>query len=479
MLNSICLVTFSDSRKSAYSLEREDFLRKCHYDLKLFLEKQNYTIIDPNSELRSKSNNFGFDSLESTKTLIKYLKNKEIGVIIIECNHWSEPHYPILMVKELNIPVILYTKDDPAWAGAVGISSLGSSLLEVHLNDSASKHARVYDDKIKLLKYINAFLAISNIKRSSILLFGSSYCLFMPLLRDDYEFLKSFIIEDIIEIDQYSLIEKAKYILKNREIRINEFLNWLKANNTKIIYDNKMLSEDILKFQIALYFAAKDITADYPNAIGISLKCQPVLSEELGITGCTIPTFMPFPSDNEGVKKIINATCEGDVKGLLTSSILHLINPDIPSLFGDIKYVGKDYIIISNCGGSSLFYCSNSNDVKKCLSKLTISPQCQGISGGAFGYDGFPEIMTIARLTRKNRKYILQYSVTESMEVNKDIKTKIKWGKMWPHIILKLASGREAFIDIVGSNHYSITLGDKSLELETICNYLDIDLLRF
>ena len=479
MLNSICLITFSDSRSSTFSEEREDFLRKCHYNLKLFLEKQNYTIIDPNSELQVKSKNFGFDSLESTKTLIKYLKNKEIGVIIIECNHWSEPQYPILMIKELNIPVILYTKDSPAWAGAVGISSLGSSLLEVRLNNSASNHARVYDDKIKLLKYINAFLAISNIKKSSILLFGGSYCLYMPLLRDDYEFLKSFVIEDIIEIDQYSLIEKAKYILKNHETRINEFLKWLKINNVKIIYDNKMLSEDILKFQIALYFAAKDISSDYPNVIGVSLKCQPVLSEELGITGCTIPTFMPFPRDNEGIKKIINTTCEGDVKGLLTSSILNLINPDIPSLFGDIKYVGKDYIIISNCGGSSLFYCSNSSDEKKCLSKLTISPQCQGKSGGAFGYDGLPEIMTMARLTRENRKYIMQYSVTESIEVSKNIKAEIIWGKMWPHIILKLTSSREKFIDIAGSNHYSITLGDRSLELETICNYLDIDVLRF
>lgn len=479
MLNSVCLVTFSDSRISTYSLEREEFLKKCHYDLKSFLEKQNYKVIDPNSELRINSKNFGFDSLEAAKNLIKYLKNKEIGAIVIECNHWSEPQFPILMIKELNIPVILYTTDDPAWAGAVGISSLGSSLLEVYLNNPASKHARVYDDRESLLKYIKAFLAISNIKKSSILLFGGSYCLYMPLLRDDYEFLKSFIIEDIIEIDQYSLVEKAKDILKNQNTRVVKFLDWLKENNAKIIYDNKMLSEDILKFQIALYFAAKDISSGYPDAIGLSLKCQSVLSEDLGITGCAIPTFMPFSSDSEGAKKIINTTCEGDVKGLLTSLILNLINPDVPSLFGDIKYVGRDYIIISNCGGSSIFYCSNSNNVKKCLSGLTVSPQCQGNSGGAFGYEGLPGLMTMARLTRNNREYIMQYSVTESIEVDKNIKDKIIWGKMWPHVILKLVNGRNNFINIAGSNHYSITLGDKSLELEAICNYLDIKILKF
>lgn len=50
---------------------------------------------------------------------------------------------------------------------------------------------------------------------------------------------------------------------------------------------------------------------------------------------------------------------------------------------------------------------------------------------------------------------------------------------MWPHLILKLVNSREKFIDITGLNHYSITLRDESLELETICNYLDINMLRF
>ena len=479
MSDNICMVTFSDSRVTTFSEGRENFLRKCHNDLKVFLKSKNYKVIDPNQEIKSDRRNFGFDSLKSTKNLISYLKNKDIGAVIIECNHWSEPQFPILLVKELNISTILYTTDSPAWAGAVGISSLGASLLEVYFNNSAAKHVRVYDDRNKLLKYINTFLAISNIKRSSILLFGGSYCLYMPLLRDDYEFLKSFILEDVIEIDQYTLIERAKSILKNQSARVDNFLNWLKENGTRIIYDNKMLSEEILKFQIALYFSAKDITSEYLNIIGISIKCQPILSEELGITGCLIPTFMPFSSDSEGAKKIINTTCEGDVKGLITSCLLNLIDPRTPALFGDIKYVGKDYFIISNCGGSSIFYSSNSNDVGKSLSGLTISPQCQGKSGGACGYDGLKGIVTVARLVRENRKYKMQYSVTESIELTRNIKDKIIWGKMWPHIVIKLKGSREDFIDMVGSNHYSIITGDKSLEIETMCKYLDIKIVKF
>lgn len=478
-MSDVCMITFTDSRKTKLSIERENYLKNCHKELKNFLISKNYNIIDPHYEIKINSDTFGFNSIESTKKVINCLKGKDLGVIILEANYWSEPNLPLLLVKELNIPTIIYTTDNPSWPGSVGLSSWGAALKEVYINNSAAKHVRVYDDKEKLIKYINAFLALSNIKRSNILLFGGSYCLSMNFLRDDYDFLKSFIIEDIIEIDQYTLIEKAKSILENQSNRVNDFLNWLNNNGTKINYDNNILTEDVLKSQIALYFAAKDITQEYQEVIGISVKCQPTLSEEFGITGCLIPTFMPYLYDSEGKKRIINTTCEGDVKGLITSCLLNLIVPAVPALFGDIKYIGKDYFIISNCGGSSLFYSANSNDYKKCLTNLTISPQCQGKSGGSCGYNSMDDIVTIARLVREYRKYKIQYSVTNSIQITEDIKSKILWGKMWPHTVLKLKSSREYFIDIIGSNHYSVIKGDVALEIETISKYLDIETEKF
>ena len=47
------------------------------------------------------------------------------------------------------------------------------------------------------------------------------------------------------------------------------------------------------------------------------------------------------------------------------------------------------------------------------------------------------------------------------------------------HLILKLVNNRGKFIDIANLNCYSTTLRDELLELETICNYLDINILRF
>lgn len=46
-------------------------------------------------------------------------------------------------------------------------------------------------------------------------------------------------------------------------------------------------------------------------------------------------------------------------------------------------------------------------------------------------------------------------------------------------LILKLVNSREKFIDIADLNCYSTILRDESLELETICNYLDINMLSF
>ena len=73
----------------------------------------------------------------------------------------------------------------------------------------------------------------------------------------------------------------------------------------------------------------------------------------------------------------------------------------------------------------------------------------------------------------------MQYSVTESLEVDENLKEKIIWGKTWPRIVIKLKSGREKLVDIIGSNHYSLVPGDKSLELKIVCKYFNIKTLEF
>ncbi|MHB8278515.1 MAG: fucose isomerase [Candidatus Humimicrobiaceae bacterium] len=480
----IALMTFSDPRYTEDPTGREKFIKDCHTELNNLLVASNFEVIDPHTEVKRKNSyNFGFDGMDEVKEAAFYITTKKADVLILECYHWSEPQFPNLAVKYTSLPTIVYAKKDPAWAGSIYFGAVCATLSEVPVNKYAKFHGRVFNNKDLLLRYVRAFSAYSILKKSAIILFGGSYSLNMPLLRDDLEYLKSFLIEEIYEEEQYLIIQGAKEILNNHSERIEGFYGWLKENKAKIQFDNRMLTEDILKMQIALYLSTKDRINNYPeNVIGISLKCQPVLSEDLGVTGCVIPTFLPFGHDFEGDRKIISTTCEGDVKGLITCCILNLLTGGrIPPLFGDLKSIENDYIIISNCGGASVYYAANSNDSKKVLENLTISSQCQGKSGGACGYRGKRfrgGNATIARLIRKDRKYVMNLFKGEALDVTDEMLKKIGFGKMWPHVAIKTGKNEQEFAENVASNHYCLIPGDYIFEVRKMCELLGIETLE-
>ncbi|MCL4378906.1 MAG: fucose isomerase [Actinobacteria bacterium] len=479
------LMTFSDPRYEENPGAREKFIEDSHNKLKGIILSKGFEVIDPHTEVKRKNSyNFGFDGMDEVKNAAQYINNKKADVLILECYHWSEPQLANLAAKYTNIPTIVFAKNEPQWAGSIYFGAVCASLLEVPVNNFAKFHSRVFDDYGLLFRYINACGVYSSLKKSAIILFGGSYSLNMPLLRDDYEYLKSFLIEEIYEEEQYLIIKKAIEIMKQNPGRIVKFYNWLKDNHTTIIFDNKMVNEEILKTQIAFYLATKDIILEYypSNVIGISLKCQLTLSEQFGVTGCTIPTFIPFDNDCEGVKKIISETCEGDVKGLITCCILNLLTGGkIPALFGDLKLIDKDYIILSNCGGSSLYYSANSNDPKVALENLTIAPQCQGKSGGAFGYKGksfINDFVTVARLVREDRKYTMHLFKGETINVTDSMVNRIGFGNTWPHIAVKTNKSMQEFATNVASNHYCLIHGDFIFEIKKICELLQINMLE-
>ena len=66
--------------------------------------------------------------------------------------------------------------------------------------------------------------------------------------------------------------------------------------------------------------------------------------------------------------------------------MLKYISGGTPALFGDILFMGDGYLVMGNCGGSSIYYSCLSRKVKDVLPKLTIAQNFEG-RGGAVGYD--------------------------------------------------------------------------------------------
>ena len=80
--------------------------------------------------------------------------------------------------------------------------------------------------------------------------------------------------------------------------------------------------------------------------------------------------------------------------------LLSNLNNGITSLFGDVRYIGKYYMIISICGASSIYYACHSCNTCNILNNITIEANCVSISGWAVDYNCPPDEIAVTRLVR-------------------------------------------------------------------------------
>jgi len=458
----LAVATFTDPRPTALSSERESIMKEKHETLVSFLRNSGFDVIDLNSELGKYSSfedggNFGIESKDESTRAARIVASNDVAGAIIGLWHWTESNLVTAFARESKVPLLLYADDDPAWAGSTCITSVGASLWESSINEHALRHFRIKGDTSSLLTWARAAEAIRKLSTRPLLIFGAPYTLGMEHLMDDLPALKR-IVEDFLMIDQYLIVKKAEEV---DEKRVEEFYEWL-FSKTEIKFDEKMLTPESLKRQIRLYLASKELSDK--NVAGVSIKCQPELSEVYGTTACLIPAFFPFSVDAEGEKAVIPTTCEGDIKGTITSSILYFLS-NKPPLFGDIKYIDDEVIIIANCGASSLYYARLSENPDENLRGTTLQAQCQGKSGAALTYRTPPATFTFARLIRRNGKHYLLYFLGEGIDIDEKIEEKLLWGKQWPHTAIRNPLDKETFLNVMGANHLSAVPGDYTREL--------------
>jgi L-fucose isomerase-like protein len=477
------VVTFTDPRDTGLATEREAYLRESHQNLVKLLGKQ-VKVVDPMKKLRrgwKSTDMFGVRTRGEVEFVIDEMLRGRTECVIIGSWHWTEPMLPIMLVRELDIPVLLYANHNPTWAGSTCLSATGASFWENAANENMLRHQRLQGRPERVLPWVRGVSAGAKLSRGSLLLWGPSYCLRMEHLQDDLPRLKSFMVGEFVMEDQYSLVRRAEKLLEEGK-RIDRMVSWLRDSGCKIELDDKMLTEESLRREVALYLGAKDSVNDKMAAgepiMGASIRCQPELSVDYGVTPCLIPSLLPYPEDFEGPKPVVPVVCEGDIKGLVTCALLHQMNPSCPPLFGDLKYVDDGLMIISNCGASSVYYSSLSPCAADCLPSVWIRGQCQGSSGGAVGYYSKPSDVTVARITRIDGEYWMQYGAGRIAAMTDEIKEKILWGEMWPNTPIEIDAPRDLLISAAGSNHYSATPGDLTFEVEAFCRLHGISKVR-
>ncbi|MCL5986804.1 MAG: hypothetical protein M1371_09645 [Actinobacteria bacterium] len=481
------VVTLTDERKDLYTLEREILFRDLHKKLVEFLKKQDFEVIDPMSALRPTFKDwFGVVGQSDVNFVADYLKANKAECCVVQSHFWISPMLAVDLVKQINVPVMLYKTKDDSLPGTVSISAIGASLLEAAPNRHALTHERMMGDFGSVAVWARGVCTSEKMKKSSIILWGGSYAQQMVHLEDDNARLKQFIISEILNEGHTILIKKMEKIRKEEPERIEGFYKWLLDNRTNIVFDEKMLTEEILRIQIGLYLAARDRISELEEyeISGAGVKCHYELSGEmgLGVEGCLIPAFLSYGEDAEGKKDVIPVGCEGDIKGVLTQMLFQkATNRKTSAIQGDIKYIGDDYFMLSNCGSSTIYWASFSMDPRKTLPEVTICGNCHGFGGGAVGFCGKEGSVTIGRLVRINGQYYMHLGKGRSLEVTGKLKERVfstYIGSQWPQVAVSMGVKAQKLIRTMGSNHPCAIDGDYIEEIKYTCRELGVPIVR-
>ncbi len=415
------------------------------------------------------------DGKKTAEVAIRKFLSQDVDALVFGCWKWTDPMLAVDIARRVDKPILLYGDNNEASTPLGCIAAVGAALWEIAPTYNAASHARIVGDFQETAAWARGVGAVSMLRKQSLLLWGGSYCLKMPHLEDDPSALKSFLVGDILTEDQYFLIDGAEKILRSGKKRIADFINWLKNGGTTIEYDGGCATAVNLKRQVALYLSARDrlVELEAENIGGVSIKCQPALSERYGVTGCLLPAFIPFGEDSEGPRDALPTVCEGDIKGLVSSMLLRNIAGGTPPGFGDIRHVRQDgrlQLLVSNCGAASAHYADVSGSTRDKLSRIKLKAQCQGAGGCAVGYSG-PGFgaATLARLIRCEGEYIMQYVVGESIDISDETAGRLGWGDMWPLSLFDINLDIADFASRMGSNHYSFVPGDYGSELIYAC----------
>lgn len=485
----IAIITFTDDRDvGLYSRDVENRIRKKQSLLKAFLTEQGIEVIDPLGEMRSRDEiPYGIRNRGDIEKALSMLLGQNVHGIIIGSWNWSPPMLIMDFVRKAAKPLLYYSENDPLSGSLSQMSAACSSLMEWGANSCARTHDRTYGDREELLRWVRAVTAFSGMRESALLLWGGSYAVKMEQLQDDIPKLKSFMIREVLSEDQLVLVSRAEKIIKMQPRRIEAFIDWTIKNGLNIQYDDRMVTEESLQKQTALLLAARDRLSELQdeNVAGVSIKCQPEIYYEYGVNACTLPAFLPFAHNEEGLHRVYPTVCEGDIKGLLSSVLLHFLNPQVPPAFGDLISAGDDHIEFANCGAGSLFWAANSMSPEQALKNTTAVKNIHGVSGAAFSYYGkAAEQVTVMRLTRIHGKYFMQLGTGHAYDAEDFLKKLLgenlnkHLGQSWGKVVVDLGVKANNFVKVIGANHLSATLGDVSREAALVCRMWGIPVVR-
>ncbi|HSV31319.1 MAG TPA: L-fucose/L-arabinose isomerase family protein [Atribacteraceae bacterium] len=404
----------------------------------------------------------------------KKMERHSVDCTIFNYSIWSWPQFTVLAAQFAPGPYLCLSNINPGYPGLVGMLASSGALDNIGIPYRRIS-GNIEDETV--FRRVNLFIRAASCAKS---LRGETFGCFggrpmgMYTATVGTETWMDVFGIDVEHIDQWEIVRKAASYPPEK---IERALRWCEENIGKIAYDGKQLTPEILKRQIASYYAVRDLCREmHLDFCGI--KGQPELTNSF----CTMDVaeaFMNDPYDFDGPKEPIVCSTEADMDAGLTMEILKKL-ANTPVLFADVRHWHEDYGILDMCnsGQHATYFAGGSFDYRDNLSKVIFYPEGFYFpAGGATVHHlAHPGKVTLARLGRKNGEYWMAILTGEFVQYDKATNRTImeRTQLEWPHAFCKLDTSIDCFIDRFPCNHIHAVYGDYVEELKMVCEVIGI-----
>ncbi len=404
----------------------------------------------------------------------KKMQLSDVDCTIFNYAIWAWPHFTVLAAQFAPSPYLCLSNINPGYPGLVGMLASSGALANIGI-----PYWRISGDigEKKVWKKVNTFINAASCVKS---LRGETFGCFggrpmgMYTATVGADVWARIFGVDIEHIDQWEIVRKAETIPQEK---IEKAFQWCEENVGEIVYDGKQLTPEILKKQIASYYAVKEICEEmHLDFCGI--KGQPELTNNF----CTMDiaeAFLNDPYDFDGPKEPIVCATEADMDAALTMEILKKL-ARTPVLFADVRHWHDDHQILDLCnsGQHATYFAGASFDYRDNLPQVIFYPESFYFpaGGAAVHHLAHPGKVTLARLGRKNGCYWMAILTGEFFrfddKTNQEIMTRTQIE--WPHAFCHLDTSIDSFINKFPCNHVHAVYGDYVEELKMVCEILGI-----
>ncbi len=425
-----------------------------HLDLKARLEGEGYIVMDAGSLHRS---------YEELMSATRELRSKGVQALVVFVGTWAYSNAIAGAALELGVPTVIWGDATPGTCGLVGAAIAMGGLDEygVHGNlvygpidaPETWKRARVL---------LDAACAVGAL-RGSVLGVAGGRCMGMLTAVTDTNAVRRQFGVEIESFEQLSVVIRAEEIASDR---VEHCLEWMRVTFGKFI-----AGEDVLRRQIRLYLAMKDLIAEEGYDF-VAVRCMPEMLNYY-TSFCLAHAFLGDAQDDQGPKERMVFACEGDINAALTMQLLKYLAPESPVLFSDVSEYNfaDDLVLTCNCGSQPTDFASSSKEVYF---------ETEGVHEHRWKWGGScPQFVsrsghaTAARLGRKNGRYRMLIMPVEVEEQPRERLRESTWQR--PHTYFRLNCPKEDFFANLFSNHIHLVYGDCVDKLEEVCRILDID----